>query len=137
MLRNARKTKGLLPFILMLCCCFSCKTEKSSTKSNTLQIEVNQLLGKWRSSKNTKNVIELTKSRMFSFYDGLKLADESLVIYQNCVSKCVPEGIKAMPCLVTDGKRAENCFRIVELTEKRLSYSLIGQEDKVMTFEKM
>jgi len=42
-----------------------------------------------------------------------------------------------MPCLVTDGKRAENCFEILELTDKKLTYALIGKKDKILKFQKM
>lgn len=137
MLRNTRKTGPFLLLLLSITLFLGCQSNSSSTEKGKVILEVDKLLGKWQAVDNPKNVIELTKDRMYSFYDGLKLADESLMIYNDCVSKCLPEGMAAMPCLVTDGKRAENCFKVVELTDKKLTYSLIGQTDKVMRFQRM
>ncbi|GEM_PF-3811145 len=141
MLRNTRKTALFLPYLLFFALLTGCQSssEKATTETNdgTVKIEMNKLLGKWQSVTNPKNVIELTNERMFSYYDDLKLSDESLVVYQDCVSRCVPEGVTQMPCMVTDGKRAENCFEVLELTDKSLSYALISGERKVFKFQKM
>jgi len=138
MYRNTRKTRLILPFLLILTLLFSCQSnEVTSKEDGTVKVDLEILLGKWQAVDNPKTVIELTQTRMYSYYDGLKLADESLMIYHNCVSKCVPEGMAQMPCLVTDGKRAENCLEILELTDKKLSYALIGQKEKVLKFQKM
>ena len=138
MFRNTRKTGLFFPFLLVITLFFSCQqTTTESTEEDQVKIDLAILLGKWQSVENPKTVIELTQTRMYSYYDGLKLADESLLIYHNCVSRCVPEGMTQMPCLVTDGKRAENCFEILELTDKKLTYALIGKKDKILKFQKM
>ncbi len=138
MLRNTRKTGLFLPFLLLLTLILSCQSNEVATKEDgVVKIDLEILLGKWQAVDNPKSVIELTQTRMYSYYDGLKLADESLMIYHNCVSKCVPKGMAQMPCLVTDGKRAENCLEILELTDKKLTYALIGQKEKVLKFQKM
>ena len=138
MTRNTRKTRPFLSLLLVATLFFSCQTNEPTSKADgAVKIDLDILLGKWQAVGNPKTVIELTQTRMYSYYDGLKLADESLMIYHNCVSKCVPEGMAQMPCLVTDGKRAENCLEILELTDKKLSYGLIGQKEKVFNFQKM
>lgn len=135
--RNTRKTILFFHFLLFLFGFISCKNESVSKDTGTVKIDVDILLGRWYAINDPNNIIELTKDRMFSFHGDLKLADESLVIYQNCISKCVPEGVIPMPCLVTDGKMAENCFEVLELTAKTLSYSLIGGKGKVLKFKRM
>ena len=145
MLRNTRKTVLFLPYLLFFALLVGCQTQSekatdtvvATTTDGTTKIEMNKLLGKWQSVTNPKNVIELTNERMYSYYDDLKLSDESLVVYQDCISRCVPEGVAQMPCMVTDGKRAENCFEVLELTDKSLSYALISGERKVFKFQKM
>ena len=138
MFRNFRRIKLFLPYLFLLTIFLSCQSSASeSAKDTVVKVDLEKLLGKWQSIENPKTVIELTERRMYSFYDGLKLADESLMIYHNCVSKCVPTGMQQMPCMVTDGKRAENCFEILELTDKKLTYALIGKKDKILKFQKM
>jgi len=138
MFKNTRKTGLFLSFLLIITLFLSCQTNEVASKDDgAVKVDLDILLGKWQAVDNPKTVIELTQTRMYSYYDGLKLADESLMIYHNCVSKCVPEGMAQMPCLVTDGKRAENCLEILELTDKKLSYGLIGQKDKIFSFQKM
>lgn len=138
MLGNTRKTGLFLPFLLIFTLIISCQSNEVTSKGDGIvKIDLDILIGKWQAIDNPKSMIELTQTRMYSYYDGLKLSDESLMIYHNCVSKCVPKGMEQMPCLVTDGKRAENCLEILELTDKKLSYALIGQKDKVLKFQKM
>lgn len=138
MSRNTRKTGPFLALILFVTLFFSCQNSEVASKDDgPVKIDLDILLGKWQAVDNPKTVIELTQTRMYSYYDGLKLSDESLMIYHNCVSKCLPEGMAQMPCLVTDGKRAENCLKLLELTDKKLSYALIGQKEKVFKFQKI
>ena len=140
MLRNTRKTSLFLPLALLIASLICCQTSTNSSKSekdSLAKIEVNKLLGKWQSVNNPKNIIEMTKSRMFSYHGDLKLADESLTIYENCIAYCLRDGEAQMPCMVTDGKQAQNCFEILELTDKKLSYALIGGDRKIFKFQKM
>jgi len=141
MLRNTRKTSLFLPYLLFFGLLIGCQTqnEKANAKATDgkVKIEMNKLLGKWQSVNNPKTIIELTNERMYSYYDDLKLSDESLIVYQNCIARCVPEGIAQMPCMVTDGKRAKNCFEVLELTDKSLSYALISGDRKIFKFQKM
>ncbi|MEM6321140.1 MAG: hypothetical protein AAF960_25990 [Bacteroidota bacterium] len=135
MYRNTRNLNVLFGFFLLLLLFTACQSD--STKDEGVKIDLEKLLGKWQSLENPKTTIELTTNRMLSYYDGLKLADEALTIYHACASRCVPEGVAPMPCLVTDGKMAENCFEVLELTNKKLSYTLIGQQEKVLSFQKL
>ncbi|MFK7980132.1 MAG: hypothetical protein AB8G86_09145 [Saprospiraceae bacterium] len=143
MLRNIRKTGLFLPYLLFFALFVGCQSQVETEKTDKavadgeVKIEMNKLLGKWQSVNNPKTVIELTNDRMYAYHGDLKLSDESLVIYQNCVSRCVPEGVAQMPCMVTDGKRAENCFEVLELTDKSLSYALISGDRKIFKFQKM
>jgi len=138
MFKNTRNTRLFFPFLLIIALFCSCQqNESTANKSVTAKVDLEKLLGKWQSVENAKTVIELTQTRMFSYYDGLKLADESLMIYHNCVAWCLPEGRTEMPCMISDGKRAENCFEIVELTDKTLTYALMGKERKVFKFQKI
>lgn len=138
MFRNFRRISLFLSYVFLTTIFLSCQnTASESTKDTAVKVDLEILLGKWQAIDNPKTVIELTETRMYSFYDGLRLSDESLMIYHNCVSKCVPTGMEQMPCLVTDGKRAENCFELLELTDKKLTYTLIGQKDKIFKFKKM
>ena len=145
MLRNTRKTGLFLPYLLFFALLVGCQTQ-TETQSETpskaaadgeVKIEMNKLLGKWQSVTNPKTVIELTDERMYSYYGDLKLSDESLVVYQNCISRCMPAGAAQMPCIVTDGKRAENCFEVLELTDKSLSYALIRGDRKIFKVQKI
>ena len=112
MLRNTRKTVLFLPYLFFFSLLIGCQSSKENSSNamadGQVKIELNKLLGKWQSVSNPKTIIELTEERMYSYHGDLKLSDESLVVYQNCVSRCVPEGVAKMPCMVTDGKRAEN-----------------------------
>lgn len=139
MLRNTRKTTYFLMLFALLCNLWACQNNEATTNpsDDQVKIDLEKLLGKWQSVKNPKNVIELTTTRMYAYYDGLKLSDESLTIYHNCISRCMPAGVIQMPCLVTDGKKAENCFKLLELTDKKLTYALIGNEDNLLQFHKM
>ena len=137
MLRNTRKTIEFLSLCCLLVTFMSCQTATENANDKVAKIEVNKLLGKWQSVTNPKNVIELTNDRMFSYYDGLKLADESLTVYDNCIARCIPEGVAKMPCMVTDGKQAQNCFEVLELTDKSLSYALLGADRQVRKYQKM
>lgn len=135
MFRNIRAIPfsfTIFSFLILLTSC-----QNHSTQATKAAANLNQLLGKWQSVENPKNQIELTETRMFSYFGDLKLADESLVIYPVCKAGCLPIGMKPMPCFVTDGKRAENCFKVLELTPKKLTYTPIGNEEKVMTFQRM
>jgi len=89
--------------------CQSTTDETPKMADGKLEMEIDKLFGKWQSVTNPKNIIELTTDRMRSFHGDLKLANESLVIYHDCIARCVPEGATPMPCLVTDGKQANNC----------------------------
>ena len=140
MLGNTRKTNQFLLLCFLLGLFMSCQTATEKTKeldAVKAKIEVNKLLGKWQSVTNPKNVIEVTNDRMYSYYDGLKLADESLTVYDNCIARCIPEGVEKMPCMVTDGKQAQNCFEVLELTDKKLSYALLGGDRQVRKYQKM
>ena len=80
MLRNTRKTMLLLAIFATLLFVIGCQEgpqEKVQEEPKTTNL--NQLLGKWQSVDNPKNQIELTKTRMFSYFGDLKLADESLI----------------------------------------------------------
>ena len=137
MVRNTRKISLFLP-ILLICLLFqSCQSNSTATKNDALKIDLEKLLGKWELIDNPKIVVELTANRMYSYNDGLKLSDEALTIYHNCVSHCIPKGVEQMPCMISDGKQAENCFRIYELTAQNLTYALKGQEDKKRRFRKI
>lgn len=137
MLRNTRKTTCLFAFFAIFSLIVGCKDGPKTTVETPKGPQLTQLFGKWQSVDNPKSKIELTQTRMFSFYDELKLSDESLTIYQECQARCLAIGMKPMPCFVTDGKRAENCFKVLELTDKKLTYAKIGNEEKVMKFQKM
>ncbi len=137
MLRNTRKTTFFTLLLAVFGVFMACQEAPKKMEGAPKSPQMNQLLGKWQSVDNPKTKIELTENRMFSFYDGLKLSDESLLVYQECQARCLPVGMKPMPCFVTDGKRAENCFKVIELTDKKLTYAKIGQEEKVMKFQKM
>ncbi len=138
MVRITRKTLLFLSFLLSMTIFFSCQsTATKSPDDKKIEINVAQLVGKWQAVDNPKTVIELTNTRMYSFYNGLKLSDESLMIYHNCVAWCIPKDRAQMPCIITDGKRAENCFEIIELTDKKLTYALMGKVPKIFNFQKM
>lgn len=142
MLGNTRKVSLFfsLNFFLLIGCQTSTNHSTSFSTQET-KIEIAKLMGTWQSISNPQNRIELTKDRMYSYYGELKLADEYLVVYDNCIARCLPKGVNQMPCIVTDGKQAQNCFEILELTDKKLSYALLGQdlqgERKIMKFQKM
>lgn len=137
MLQNTRETAFLITF-----CCFAilfcaCQEHQTTTSTAKQSLNLNQLLGKWQAVDNPQNQIEFTASRMYAYAGNLRLSDESLVIYPECHAKCLPVGLAPMPCFVTDGKRAENCFKVLELTDKKLTYALIGNAEKVMEFQRI
>ncbi|MEM1119385.1 MAG: hypothetical protein AAGJ18_03000 [Bacteroidota bacterium] len=137
MLRNT-SVSAFLTVLTCFCLLFlCCKNEQAVSNATAKPLHVNQLLGKWQSVDNPKNQIEFTNSRMYAYSGALKLSDESLVVYPECHAKCLPVGVAPMPCFVTDGKRAENCFQVLALTDNKLTYALIGQEEKVMKFQRM
>jgi hypothetical protein len=137
MWENIRKTPQILVVLFFALILFACKSETGNSENGAVQIKLDLLLGKWVAIDDDKNVIELTKDRMFSYYDGLKLADEALVIYHNCLPRYIPEGREVMPCLVTDGKRVETCFEVVELTENSLHLSLVERKGDLRKFKKL
>lgn len=137
MLKNIRKTTLSAVFFAFLGLFIGCQEAPKAVEKAPKGLQLNQLLGKWQSIENPKTKIEMTETRMFSFYDDLKLADESLMIYEECHARCLAIGMKPMPCFVTDGKRAENCFKVIELTDKKLTYAKIGNEEKVLKFQKI
>jgi len=137
MLRNTRKTTLLAVLFAFLGLFTGCQEAPKAVAKTPKGLQMNQLLGKWQSINNPKMKIEMTETRMFSFHGDLQLADESLMIYEECQARCLAIGMKPMPCFVTDGKRAENCFKVIELTDKKLTYAKIGNEDKVLKFQKI
>lgn len=142
----------LLLFLLILGIC-SCNNRPAANDANdleealdvppTAQATVKPALltlleGRWQSTEDDKNIIEIKGSNFINYYNGNEVSKEELRVFEQCQGACATgQDLGDTACFMTKTAQDSSCYVLVSLDENTLKYALLGGTGNTLEFSRV
>ncbi|CAH1000219.1 hypothetical protein LEM8419_01367 [Neolewinella maritima] len=94
------------------------------------------LAGRWISTDDAQEQVELTPTHYKTYYEGELLVEENMVFHNVCPGACSGGSSTGEPCFTISGAAQTDCYGIVRLDEEVLELQLLGVSNETIVYRR-